>query len=52
VEMFERLEDKTPDDVGIFSMRRRADDIYESHGAYGMGHLAAGFLQNYSSFIN
>jgi putative glycosyltransferase (TIGR04372 family) len=52
VEMFERLEDKTPDDVGILSMRRRADDIYESHGAYGMGQLAAGFLQNYSSFIN
>jgi putative glycosyltransferase (TIGR04372 family) len=52
VEMFERLEDKTPDDVGIYSMRRRADDIYDSHGAYGMGQLAAGLLQNYSSFIN
>jgi len=51
VEMLERLEDNTLDDVGISRIRRRADDIYDAHGAHGMGQLAAGFLENYSSFI-
>jgi hypothetical protein len=51
VEMLETLEDNR-DNVGISSIRRRANDIYDCHGAYGMGQLAAGFLQNYSSFIN
>jgi putative glycosyltransferase (TIGR04372 family) len=52
VEMFERIEDNWPGGDGICALRRRADNIYDSHGAYGMGQLAAGFLQNYGSLIN
>jgi hypothetical protein len=50
VEMLETLEDNR-DNVGISGIRRRANDIYDCHGAYGMGQLAAGFLQNYRSFV-
>ena len=52
VEMFERIEDNTSNDARICALRRRADDIYNSHGAYGMAQLASAFLQNCGSFVN
>jgi len=50
-EMLVRLNGKGPDSPEESDLRSRVDQIYESHGVFGMGCLARGFLERYATLI-
>ena len=50
-EMLARLDGDVSDGAEISDLRSRADRIYASHGAFGMGQLAGGFLRRHGNLI-
>jgi hypothetical protein len=50
-EVLARLDGDLSEDPEISDYRSRADQIYESHGAFGMGQLSRSFLRRYSNLI-
>jgi putative glycosyltransferase (TIGR04372 family) len=50
-EMLERLDGTLSQDADVADMRARADQIYQTHDAFGMGILAAGFLRRHRALI-
>lgn len=50
-EMLARFGAAAVDDVDIVDLRSRSDQIYRSHGVFGMSQLAGQFLRRYRDFI-
>jgi putative glycosyltransferase (TIGR04372 family) len=50
-EMLQRLDGNLDDNTKVLNLRADAERIYKSCGIFGMGQLAAGFLQRHGDFI-
>ncbi len=50
-EMLTRLGGHAGDDADVADARARADRIYQAHGHFGMGRLAADFIRRHGDFV-